>query len=262
MEKEPEKKFVETEEDLTDEDLDVKEEEESGEGKSDQPTENKDNPVKKRQTKEENHYFAELRRKNEELSKKNKELEGKINEADFNARAKVVATETLTELGLDSIEDEYDLTLCEEYEKAVKKGSENPILDAQKVYRAKVKAEKQRIAEAEQKKAEEESATVERNKKVEADKVAFKEKYGITTKEALNDEEFMKMYGDFISYGNMTELYGKYLVITKKEKVQEDEEAKKKGVIPSSNTRASKTKTSITDLEGEDFLKAFNERYN
>lgn len=258
MDKEEKKVIESDEEDLTDEDLDVKGEEDSEDGKSDQLVEKK-NPSKKRQTKEENHYFAELRRKNEELEKKNKELEGKISEADFKARVKVVATETLTELGLDSIEDEYDLTLCEEYEKAVKKGSENPILDAQKVYRSRVKAEKKRIAEAEKRKAEEESVEVENKKKVEADKLAFKEKYGITTKEALSNDEFMKMYGDFISYGNLTELYGKYLVLTKKEK---DEEAKRMGVIPNSNTRASKTNTSISDLEGEEFLKAFNEKYN
>lgn len=236
------------EEDLEDEDL-----EETVEEKSKVET-------KKTQSKEENHYYAELRRKNEELQKKNKDLEVKANEADFNARAKVISKDTLNELGIDSIEDEEDLILCEEYEKAIKKGLDNPVLEAQKAYRNKIKADKAKTLQEEEEKQKAIKTQNEQVKKVEEDKIKFKEKFGITTKEALKNEDFMKIYGKFIDYGNLTELYGTYLSIIGDSK--DKEEAKKKGVIPFSNSKASSSRKSINDLDGEEFLKAFDEKYN
>lgn len=245
-----EKENLPGEDTLSDKDLDDENEEEKGEENSATAPKSE---TKKRQTKEENHYYAELRRKNEELAKKNKDLEKEVSEADFKARSKVISEHTLTELGLDSIEDANDLVLCEEYEKATKKGSENPVLDAQIAYRKKVKErEKEQKASIDKEN--------ENKRKVEEDKAVFKSKFGISTSEAIKDEDFMNMYGKFITYGNMSELYENYLKI--RDKNSAGDEAKKKGVIPLSSSRTASSKKSINDLTGEDFLKAFKEKYN
>lgn len=266
MEEKEEVVISNVEEDLTDADLDLDDEETKTEekGKSDQLTETEEETkteTKKKQSREENHYYAELRRKNEELSKKNKELEVKVVEADFNARKKTISKDTLSELDLDNIEDENDLILCEEYEKAVKKGAESPILEAQKAYRNRIKAEKTKIAEEAKQKEESAKVEEENRKKVEADKKAFQEKFGISTKEALADKDFMELYGDLIGYGNMTTLYSKYKsVIGKNDAVAS--QAKKMGVIPNSSQKAVKVEKSLNDLDGAEFLAAFNKKYN
>lgn len=210
--------------------------------------------TKKPQTKEENSYYAKLRRKNKELEEQNKKLIKEKGEADFQARKKTISADTLADLGLDSIEDENDLLLCEEYDKAVKRGSENPILEATKVYRSKVKNEQKQLAQAEQDKKNQEEL-------VKKDMAEFKKKFGISTKEALEDERFVKAFGEKIEYGNMTELYGIYKSLVQVEEEKNIQESKKMGKVPSSSNSHS-SKTNINDLDGEDFLKAFNELYH
>jgi hypothetical protein len=210
--------------------------------------------TKKPQTKEENSYYANLRRRNKELEEKNKQLEKEKGEADFSARKKVISADTMADLGLDSIEDENDLLLCEEYDKAVKRGSENPILDATKAYRSKVKTERTELAKAEQKK-------LEQDRLVQEDMANFKKEFGITTKQALEDERFVKAFGEKIEFGNMSDLYRIYKSLTSSEDEQDQKESKRMGKVPSSGN-AHKSKPNINDLDGEDFLKAFNEMYH
>lgn len=246
------------EDDLEDEEGEKGENEESSKNNENETSKEPEN-TKKRQSREDNHKYAELRRRNEELTKKNKDLETKVVEADFNARSKIISKDTLEELGLSKIEDDYDLVLCEAYEEAVKNGSDNPLLDANKAYRSKINAERAKAKKEEDEKAKASKLDEENKQKVEADKVEFKKKFGITTAEALKNEEFMGLYKQFISYGNLTELYSNYLNVVGKDK---DEEAKKMGVIPLSSSRTQSPKKSINDLSGADFLKAFNEKYN
>lgn len=234
--------------DLNDEDLEDEEVEEPDQPKTDSPEE-----PKKTQTREENKRFAELRRKNDELQRKNNDLEIKVKEADFNGRKKAISNDALADLGLDSIEDDDDLFLCEEYEKAVKRGSDNPALDANKAYRNKVRKEQQA-------KNKEETEKTEQAKKVNEDRANFKKKFGIDTSEALKDEEFMAVFGDMIGYGNMTDLYTKYKSLVNREEA-EKEEAKNMGTLPNSSTTQKRHNKSLNDLEGEDFLKAFEKRY-
>lgn len=254
-EKKVEEEIEETEDEtLTDDDLD----ETDIEKDSDDHTVEKDevdNP-KKRQSNEENKYYAEMRRRNKLLEKENEDLKSKVTKADFEARKKAISKDTLSELDLDGIEDENDLLLCETYEKAEKNGSENPVLDANKALRAKIRAD-------EQKRISEEKTANENRKKLAEDRAEFKKKYGIDTSEALKDPVFVKLYGDMISYGNMTELYSRYLTVkSKSEEDKDDETAKNMGKIPNSSAKKTNNHKSINDLDGEDFLKAFDEKYN
>lgn len=212
-----------------------------------------ENSVKKVQSHEENRFYAALRRKNAELEKKNQELEVKATEADFNARKKVIPGDVLNDLGIDYIEDDLDLLLCEEYLKAKDKGSENPILDANKILSAHIRKEKQK--ESAKRKAQKENEDL-----VLKDKEEFKKKFEIDASEALKDPKFMELYGDMISYGNMTSLYERYQKFMHSKEM--DEEARKMGSIPHSSTRKASKEKSINDLEGEEFLKAFNDKYH
>lgn len=241
---------VEEDIDLTDEDF----EEEEAEG-TDQPEEKSTEEKSKKQSREENKHYAELRRKNAELQKKNKDLEVKVQEANFNGRKQSISNDALLDLGLESIEDENDLFLCEEYEKAVKRGADNPALEANKAYRAKIR--KEQLA-----KTKEETERNEQNQKVIEDRTNFKKKFGIDTSEALKDERFMDVFGDMIGYGNMTDLYSKYKALLDRD-VAEKEEAKNMGTLPSSSLSSSRksTKKSLSDLEGDDFLREFEKRY-
>lgn len=229
-------------EELTDDDFEEKEKKE-------------EKTSKKTQSREENKFFADLRRKNAELEKKNKELEVKANEADFNARKKAISRETLDELGIDSIEDENDLLLCEEYVKANNKGVENPILEANKALRKKIREDNSKLSAAEK---EEESNKL----KVQKDKEELKRKFNIDSQEVLKDKKFMALFGDMISYGNLTYLYEKYLSINTMKDEDFENESKQMGVIPNSSSRNKKAEKSINDLDGDDFLKAFKEKYH
>ena len=242
------KDVVQTDEELVEQDF-VDDEEEA---ESDQVEETK-SETKKTQTKEERSFYANLRRRNEELEKQNKKLIKEKSEADFSARKNVISADTLADLGLDKIEDENDLLLCEEYDKAVKRGSENPVLDATKAYRKRIKTEHDKLTKAQQEEAN--------NKKlVQEDAVKFQKEYGISASEAMKDEKFTKAFGKQISYGNLTELYGIYLSLTGGDAVEE-KQSKQMGKVPNSTTVKSK-KVDINDLDGEEFLKAFNERYH
>lgn len=243
-------------EELTEEDLDevVEDVEEEDSDQVDETTTETKTETKKTQTQEERSYYAKLRRRNKELEEKNKKLEEQVSEADFNSRKKVISEDTLNELGLDSIENTDDLLLCEEYEKAVKRGSENPLLDATRAYRNKVNTDRKKVVEKEKIEAE-------NVKLVNEDKIRFKKKFGIETEVAMKDEKFLKIFGDMISYGNLTELYGKYLMM----KPSDDDAtnvAKQMGKIPSSTSKPPQKEPDINDLEGEDFLKAFDKKYH
>ncbi len=242
------KDVVQTDEELVEQDF-VDDEEET---ENDQ-VEGTKSETKKTQTKEERSFYASLRRRNEELEKQNKKLIKEKSEADFSARKNVISADTLADLGLDKIEDENDLLLCEEYDKAVKRGSENPVLDATKAYRKRVKVEQEKLVKAEEEKQNQIKA-------VEEDKTNFKKKFGISTKEALEDERFVKAFGEKIGYGNLTELYGIYLSLVGEEST-DTKQSKKMGKVPNSTTVQSK-KVDINDLDGEEFLKAFNEKYH
>jgi hypothetical protein len=244
----------ENEDVLVDEELtenDFEDEEEVSETDQVEETETES---KKTQTKEERSFYAKLRRRNDELEKENKKLLKEKGEADFSARKKVVSADTLADLGLDKIEDENDLLLCEEYDKAVKRGSENPVLDATKALRLKVKDDKVKLDKSEEER-------VSREKLVNEDMKNFQKEFGITTAEALKDERFVKAFGKKIDFGNMTELYGIYKSLVSEEENKDDNVSKKMGKIPSSSNSQSK-KVNINDLDGEDFLKAFNEKYH
>lgn len=233
---------------VEEEDIDLSDEDLNDE--SDQLEEKKST---KQQSREENKYYADLRRKNDELQKKNKDLEVKVKEANFNGRKNSVSNDALIDLGLESIETEDDLFLCEEYEKAVKRGAENPALEANKAYRDKVRKEQQA-------KNKEETQKNEQIQKINEDKINFKNKFGIETSEALKDEKFMSVFGDMISYGNMTDLYSKYQLLVDREEADK-EEAKKMGTLPNSSTNTHRRSKLLSDLEGDDFLEAFQKRY-
>lgn len=210
---------------------------------------------KKKQSKASNSFYAELRRKNAELEQKNKQLEVEVANSDFNTRKKMISSEVLEELDIQSIEDENDLILCEEYVKSVKKGEDNPILEANKALRRKIKADKEELMK-------QEKIELEQKKAVEEDRIKFKKKYGIETSEVTENEDFMSIFKDQISFGNLTSLYEIYLRMQDKLK-KEENISKSMGVIPKTSTRASTNTTkSLNDLDGEDFLKAFKERYS
>lgn len=221
----------------------------------DEPKQADDDPPakpKKQQTQEESAYFAKMRRENRELKQRMAEMEKKAKEAEFNNKASKFSEDTLSDLGIDSIKTEDDMFLADAYKEATKKGSVNPVADAYKALRLKKDGELS--AEREKKSAEEENA-----RKVSEDQIAFKKAYGIDTKEALQDERFKKMYGKFITYGNLTELYGIYTEnVLKPEKAQKEieDKAKEMGTIPSGNGGETEKKdfNPWTDLEGKAWL--------
>lgn len=212
---------------------------------------------KKPQSRQENAKYAALRKRNKELESKVSDLEVKVTKADFNAEKKVIRQSTLDDLGLDSIEDEDDLLLCKEYEKAEKRGSDNPIKDANMAYR---KAMREKQAKA----SEQEVKDRELKEAVAKDSKDFYETYKITPAQALQDEDFVEAYGDLIEAGNLTKLYGKYKALTKSKDVEDDQDskvAKKMGTIPTSSKQTKKQET-LLDLDGDKFLEAFRKKYN
>jgi len=226
---------------------------EEGEGVESQEDNNPPDPKpKKSQTKEESAYFARMRKENRELKERMAKLEEEKKQSEFNAKASRFSEDTLSELGIDKIETEDDMLLAESYKEALKKGSTNPIADAYKALRNK---QSEQLREATAKKSAEE----ENKKKVSDDQIAFKKAYGIDTKQALQDERFKKMYGKFITYGNLTELYGMYQEnVLKPEQAQRqiEEKAKDMGTVPSSNGSPISNDGGFNpfDLEGKDWL--------
>lgn len=218
--------------------------------KADNPPEAK---PKKQQTQEESAYFARMRKENRELKQRMAQMEQEAKKAKFDAKASTFSEDALSELGIDKIETEDDMLLAESYKEAMKKGSTNPVADAYKALRTKQSKE---LQEAKDKSTAEE----ENKRRVSEDQAAFKKAYGIDTKEALKDERFTKMYGKFITYGNLTELYGMYSEnILKPEKAQKEieEKAKSMGSIPSSNGGSTDSNGNFDpwrDLHGKDWL--------
>lgn len=226
---------------------------ESDEGKSTDDGEK--TPPKKRQTRETNAYYAELRRKNERLEREKKELETKVNEADFEARKKVVPKTVLESIGLEKIETQDDLMLAEAYKTADEAGDDNPLKTAMQTLR-NMQKEKQ---EAERKLADEQAKNYEA---VVKDQIEFKKKFGIETKDALKDERFVNLYKDLIKHGNFTELYTRYKEAFPDDKPNDNEDlenAKKASIPPLPSGKKSPPPKKLHELEGDEFLKAWNE---
>ncbi|MCK9235195.1 MAG: hypothetical protein M0Q41_10755 [Bacteroidales bacterium] len=209
---------------------------------------------KKKQSREENARFAELRRKNAELEKKNKELEEEAVKASFDAKKENISKATLASIGLDAIETEDDLLLARAYDNAVASGSEEPLRDAVKVQREHMRKRAEKVREEEQaRKAMEE--------KVKQDQIEFKKKFGIETADVMkNDKKFVALFGDLIEPGNFTKLYTRF----KTEYPDESgEDGKNKGIIPNSSNKQTlkPPKKELHELDGDEFLKAYNEKY-
>ena len=222
---------------------------------SDTSSKNK-NQKPKKQSRDENAKYADIRRRNKELEKENQELKEKVSRADFNGRKKAISSETLDALGLDAIEDEDDLFRCETYEKAIKRDSDNPLLDVEKAYTQRVKAER--------KKREDEIKVKEENERLlREDQANFLKKFGKETSEVLKDKRFMALFGDKITYGNFTELYSRYVEAFELKEKEDEEQSKKMGQIPGSNTKPNNTHQSINDIDDDEaFLKAFDAKYH
>ena len=222
----------------------------------DENPEGDEKPEKTKQTREENAKFAELRRQKAELEKEKKELEAKVQKANFNAKKDGVSKATLEGIGLDTIETEEDLVLATAYDNAIAEGSEDPLKDAIKVQREHIRktAEKTRSEEEARK------ATIEL---IKQDQANFKEKFGMETSEVYGkDERFMALFGDLLQPGNFTQLYTRYKEAFPDE--SSDEEAKNKGALPTAGNKAKKktTKKELHELDDDEFLKAWNEKYS
>ena len=241
----------ETKEVMTDEEITEKDIEESDDtSKTEEPA--KEEKQGKTQSREDDAKFAKLRRQIESLQKENKTLASQIEEARFGAKKSAVSQQTLADLGIDKIENDDDLFLCQEYENAKKRGSENPLLEANKAFRKRV-IEKE--AEIKAQKDEEKKFT----EKILAEKENLKKTYGVESSELIKNEEFMSLFGEKALDGNLTEYYGKYIGLINKYK-KDNSTSKVQGKLPTSTGK--KLSTDILDLEGKDFLKAWDEEYH
>lgn len=206
------------------------------------------NETDKKQTREENSYWAEQRRKwdaeKKELVEKNKNLEKEKNEVGYNTRKDLISKSVLEDLGLDSISNEDDLILCENYKKAVDKGEDEPIAAA---YKSLYKEQKAKHVEALKTKENDEKV----NRLIAEDQKQFKEKFGISTSEALKDENFKKLFGDLIEAGNFTKIYGIYKSVKPTDSQDIKVEAKKQGILPSSSSRQD-TRKSYENMSKEE----------
>lgn len=253
-------------EDLVDNETEETEETEKGDEKDTkkETKETKDNSKstkdeeksKSKQSRKENARYAEMRRKYAELERENKELKKQVSNSEFNGRIKNISEDTLDALGLTSIEDEDDLFRCETYEKAIKSNADDPLREVERAYAKKVKEEKRKLVQ--------ERETQEKNEKLlREDQIEFKKKFGVDTSVAVNDEKFMALFSDQITYGNLTELYSRYVQVFGKQAREDDEKSKAMGKIPSSNSKPQPKSQNINDIQSdEDFLKAFDALYH
>ena len=206
----------------------------------------------KEQTREENSYFAKLRRENEKLKNEKETLENKLKESKISSVKSFVDSDIMSELGLEEITSEEDIALVEFYKDAKKSGDDNPVRTAyNSLYRKSQESRK-----ADNLKLEEERKNKEL---VDRDAKEFVKKFGISVNEALDDKDFMGLFEDQIGFGNLTALYGKYKTYIDKKKDVD----KSKGSMDFTNIGSGIKNSSdpLEGLEGEAYLKAFNELY-
>lgn len=206
----------------------------------------------KEQTREENSYFAKLRRENEKLKNEKETLENKLKESKISSVKSFVDSDIMSELGLEEITSEEDIALVEFYKDAKKNGDDNPVRTAyNSLYR-----KSQETRKANNLKLEEERKNKEL---VDKDSQDFVKKFGVSVSEALDDKDFMNLFEDQIGFGNLTSLYSKYKAYTDKKK----ETDKTKGSMDFTNIGSGIKNSSdpLEGLEGEAYLKAFNELY-
>lgn len=155
--------------------------------------------VKKPQSREENHEYAERRRAEKA---KSEEIERAKKEATFEAKKGFIPKDTLDELGLDSLEDENDLYIAEEYEKAKREGDENPKARAYRALYLKSREEAKQKAEAEKAKAE----STKEAQNLQSD---FEKKHGVSLTSVISDTSsgFMQEVGRFVGGGSLSEYY-------------------------------------------------------
>lgn len=205
-----------------------------------------------KQSPEQNSYYARLRRENEKLKSEKETLENELKETKISSVKSFVDSDIMSELGLDEITSEEDITLVEFYKDAKKNGDDNPVRTAyNSLYRKSQESRK-----ADNLKLEEERKNKEL---VDRDAKEFVKKFGISVNEALDDKDFMGLFEDQIGFGNLTALYGKYKTYIDKKKDVD----KSKGSMDFTNIGNGIKSSSdpLEGLEGEAYLKAFNELY-
>lgn len=179
-----------------------------------------ENPApEKKQSREDNARFAEMRRK--EKADHLAEIERVKKETEFNIKKDYVSADAKEALGLEQIENDDELFLAQEYEKAQQDGVENPAVEAYKHLYAKHKQE--RLDEAAKTKAEEDNIRA-----IAEEQSNFQKEFGISTRDAYLNTDFQEKYGEFISDqmpGSITKAYRIYL----KNKGKVEEAAKSKG---------------------------------
>lgn len=205
-----------------------------------------------KQSPEQNSYYARLRRENEKLKSEKETLENELKETKISSVKSFVDSDIMSELGLEEITSEEDIALVEFYKDAKKNGDDNPVRTAyNSLYRKSQESRK-----ADNLKLEEERKNKEL---VDRDAKEFVKKFGISVNEALDDKDFMGLFEDQIGFGNLTALYSKYKTYIDKKKDVD----KSKGSMDFTNI-GNGIKTSsdpLEGLEGEAYLKAFNELY-
>lgn len=205
-----------------------------------------------KQSPEQNSYYARLRRENEKLKSEKETLENELKETKISSVKSFVDSDIMSELGLDEITSEEDIALVEFYKDAKKNGDDNPVRTAyNSLYR-----KSQETRKANNLKLEEERKNKEL---VDRDAKEFVKKFGISVNEALDDKDFMGLFEDQIGFGNLTALYGKYKTYIDKKKDVD----KSKGSMDFTNIGSGIKNSSdpLEGLEGEAYLKAFNELY-
>lgn len=205
-----------------------------------------------KQSPEQNSYYARLRRENEKLKSEKETLENELKESKISSVKSFVDSDIMSELGLDEITSEEDIALVEFYKDAKKNGDDNPVRTAyNSLYR-----KSQENRKADNLKLEEERKNKEL---VDRDAKEFVKKFGISVNEALDDKDFMGLFEDQIGFGNLTALYGKYKTYIDKKKDVD----KSKGSMDFTNIGNGIKSSSdpLEGLEGEAYLKAFNELY-
>lgn len=207
--------------------------------------------VKKSQSREDNSKFAEIRRKNKELErlqKRNAELEQAIKDLRKNS----IDKDTLDDLGFPNLNEE-NYETAKIYQDFKRNGSVNPKEDTYKTLYEKELAEKKKEQEKLAKRQEE-------LKLIEEDKKRLFDTYKIEPKDVLEDKGFKKLYGDMINYGNLTELYSRYLSYKNEYAKPIREEQKSKGKLPSATPQEHQEK-SYLNMSREERIKYLDAKY-
>lgn len=241
--------------DLTDEDLEDGGNEPEGEGEP-KPEEGEEKPQKpegqqkKPQSRREDAAYAQLRREKKALEEQLKRLQAEQQKAVFEAKKGAVPSEVLEALGIKGVEDEDDLYLANSYMEAERKGSDDPLGEAQAALAKKLRAEKRT---ADQQRLQEE----EQNKALQQDKANFKAKYGEEKLVEILQEgsRFMELFGDMVQPGNLTSLYERYA------KAFPDEAAKKPNGAGSPPTPSGRTSMPSHDESDAEFKKRYENQY-